>query len=68
MVNAEVWQNTWNMPVNHSFVVDKQVFLPATTANEKGEYLCPDLDWMRTQLEKYKKGAQRLYSNSYNAG
>jgi hypothetical protein len=55
MVSAEVWQNTWNMPVNHSFEIDKQVFLLATTANEKGEYICPDLDWMRAQLEKYKK-------------
>ncbi|WP_207514104.1 metallophosphoesterase family protein [Longitalea luteola] len=55
MVSADVWQKTWNMPVNHSFEVDKQVFLLATTANEKGEYICPDLDWMRTQLEKYKK-------------
>lgn len=54
MVNEEVWKNTWNMPFNHSFVVDKQVFLLATTSNEKGEYLCPDLDWMRAQLEKYK--------------
>jgi 3',5'-cyclic AMP phosphodiesterase CpdA len=54
MVNEEVWQKTWNMPFNHSFVVDNQVFLLATTSNEKGEYLCPDLDWMRAQLQKYK--------------
>ncbi|WP_205510041.1 metallophosphoesterase family protein [Longitalea arenae] len=53
-VNAEVWQNTWKMPVNHAFELDKQVFLLATTSNEKGEYVCPDLDWMRAQLEKYK--------------
>ena len=55
MVNEALWQKTWNMPFNLSFVVDKQVFLLATTSNEKGEYLCPDLDWMRTQLEKYKQ-------------
>lgn len=54
MVSNEVWEKTWNMPVNHSFVVDKQVFLLATTANEKGEYICPDLDWMRAQLIKYR--------------
>ena len=54
MVNEDVWKKTWNMPFNHSFVVDKQVFLLATTSNEKGEYLCPDLDWMRAQLQKYK--------------
>jgi hypothetical protein len=53
-VGEELWKKTWNMPFNHSFVVDKQVFLLATTSNEKGEYLCPDLDWMRVQLEKYK--------------
>jgi predicted phosphodiesterase len=54
MVNEATWQKTWNMPLNHSFVIDKQVFLLATTSNEKGEYLCPDLDWMRAQLDKYK--------------
>jgi hypothetical protein len=54
-VSEAVWRKTWNMPFNHSFVVDKQVFLLATTSNEKGDFLCPDLDWMRTQLEKYKK-------------
>lgn len=53
-VKEDVWQKTWNMPFNHSFVVDKQVFLLATTSNEKGDFLCPDLDWMHNQLEKYK--------------
>jgi hypothetical protein len=53
-VEETVWKETWNMPLNHSFEVDKQVFLLATTSNIKGEYLCPDLDWMRYQLEKYK--------------
>ena len=54
-VSEEAWRKTWNMPFNHSFETGKQVFLLATTSNEKGEYLCPDLDWMRAQLEKYKK-------------
>ena len=54
MVNEEVWKKTWNMPFNHAVEIDKQVILMATTSNEKGEYLCPDLDWMRFQLAKYK--------------
>ncbi|THU39706.1 metallophosphoesterase [Niastella caeni] len=54
-VDEELWKKTWNMPLNHSFVVDDQVFLLATTSNIKGEYICPDLDWMRAQLEKYKQ-------------
>lgn len=54
-VNETVWRQTWNMPFNHAFEVHKQVFLLATTSNEKGDFLCPDLDWMRAQLEKYKK-------------
>ena len=53
-VNEEVWKKTWNMPFNHAFELEKQVFLLGTTSNEKGEYLCPDLDWMRYQLHKYK--------------
>jgi hypothetical protein len=53
-VNETVWKQTWNVPFNYSFTIGKQVFLLGTTSNEKGEYICPDLDWMHHQLEKYK--------------
>jgi hypothetical protein len=52
---AEEWQAIWNMPVNLDFTIRKNSFLVATTSNEKGTYLCPDLDWMRQKLEEHKK-------------
>lgn len=49
-----VWEETWGIPLNHAVEVKDQVLLLATTSNEKGEYLCADLNWFQEQLEKYK--------------
>jgi predicted phosphodiesterase len=48
-----VWEQTWGMPQNHVVEIKDQVLLLATTSNEKGEYLCADLNWFKDQLEKY---------------
>lgn len=53
-VNADEWQNIWNMPVNLDFICKRNAFLAATSSNEKGEYLCPDLEWMSRKLEEHK--------------
>lgn len=55
MVNEQLWKATWGVPFNYTFTHGKQAFLFATTSNEKGDYLCPDLDWFKTQLDKYQK-------------
>ena len=57
-VTAEEWQTVWNIPVNHAFSIDKTSFLIATTSDEKGTYLCPDVPWIAAQLEKYKQQEQ----------
>ena len=54
MVTATQWQQIWDSPVNYDFVVNGTIFLAATTSNEKGEYICPDLAWMQQKLEQYK--------------
>lgn len=54
-VNDEVWESIWGMPVNLSFVKKKTGFILATTSNEKGEYLMPDLDWLKGQLDDFSK-------------
>lgn len=54
MVSAEKWETVWSMPVNHAVVLKEQVILLGTTSNEKGEYLCPDLEWFTQKLEEYK--------------
>jgi len=51
----EEWESTWGMPVNFDFTYKKCAFLVATTSNEKGEYLCPDMDWMREKLRQYRR-------------
>ena len=55
MVGDDYWNEVWGMPANHSVALKKNTFLFATTSNEKGEYLSPDLEWMKAKLEANKK-------------
>ncbi len=52
--SPEEWKSTWGMPVNFDFSIQENSFLVGTTSNEKGTYLCPDLEWMGRALEKHK--------------
>lgn len=54
-VTAEEWEAVWSMPVNLDFTVKKNSFLIATTSNEKGTYLCPDIDWFSKKLEEHNQ-------------
>ena len=54
-VTSGEWEQFWHMPVNFDFSLEKNTFLVATTSNEKGTYLCPDIDWMRKKLEEHRK-------------
>lgn len=49
------WEHTWNMPLNLHFNIKKNSFVIATTSNETGTYLCPDLTWMATTFETLKR-------------
>ncbi len=57
-VGLDVWQSTWGYPTNHSFVNKEYAFILGDTSNEKGEYVCPDIDFLKGELAKYadKKG------------
>ena len=55
LVNAAEWESIWKMPVNLDFKIKKNSFLVGTTSNEKGTYLCPDLNWFEQKLEEHKK-------------
>ena len=46
------WQKAWGVPLNYSFVKNNTAFLVLDTSNEKGEYICPDLDWTVNELKK----------------
>mgnify|MGYP003575826591 FL=1 len=48
-VDDQYWKEIWGMPVNHEVQLQKNTLLLATTSNEVGDYLSPDLDWMKTK-------------------
>lgn len=50
---ADEWEQIWNMPVNLDFKIKDNSFLIATTSNEKGDYLCPDVAWLKSKLEEH---------------
>ncbi|MCA0364681.1 MAG: metallophosphoesterase [Bacteroidetes bacterium] len=53
-VSDEGWAEVWKMPLNHSFIHKNNAFILGDTSNIKGEYLMPNLSWMRTELDKAK--------------
>lgn len=53
-VTQDEWQSIWGMPVNYDFTYKKCAFLIATTTDDKGTYLCPDLKWLNEKLEEHK--------------
>jgi predicted phosphohydrolase len=55
MVSDDYWKEVMGIPVNHDIHLKGSAILLATTSNEKGEYLSPDLNWMRTTLDTHKK-------------
>ena len=54
-VTPAEWETIWNMPVNLDFTIKKNSFLIATTSNETGTYLCPDVKWFDQKLEEHKQ-------------
>ena len=54
-VTASEWETIWKMPVNLDFTIKENSFLIATTSNETGTYLCPDVKWIEARLEEHKK-------------
>lgn len=54
-VSDSDWENTWEMPVNFAFQEKGTAFVFATTSNESGTYLSPDLTWLRKRLDEYAK-------------
>lgn len=52
-VSDAYWQEVWGMPVNLDVRMRKNTMLFATTSNEQGEYLSPDLNWMKSKLESH---------------
>ena len=60
MVSDEYWNEVWQMPANHNVVIKDNAILLGTTSNEKGEYLSPNLVWLKEKLEESKKRKNTL--------
>ena len=54
-VTPKEWEAIWNMPVNLDFTIQKTSCLIATSSDEKGTYLCPDVDWFRQKLHEHRE-------------
>lgn len=52
--SPQLWQSVWKMPMNYDFTLKNTAFLAATTSNEKGEYLSPDVNWFSKKLSEHK--------------
>jgi predicted phosphodiesterase len=59
-VSDEYWNEVFQMPVNHNVVIKNNSILFGTTSNEKGQYLSPNLTWMKEKLEESKKNKNTL--------
>jgi 3',5'-cyclic-AMP phosphodiesterase len=52
--DAENWEKIWSMKLDYAFEVGDTGFIVLDTADEKGKYICPKLDFAREHLEKFK--------------
>lgn len=51
--DEEHWKAVWNMPWHFSFEQKDTGIIVLNTADEKGNYICPDADWTKGALQKY---------------
>ncbi|HCN84012.1 MAG TPA: transcriptional regulator [Sphingobacteriaceae bacterium] len=51
-MDSVAWEKAWDMPLNYSFIKNNSAFLVLDTANEKGEYICSDVEWTAKELKK----------------
>lgn len=54
MVSKEFWSEIWGYLPNYDFSIQDYAFLIGDTSNEKGDYLCPDVNWFSAKLDEYK--------------
>ncbi|MBO9573538.1 MAG: metallophosphoesterase [Chitinophagaceae bacterium] len=54
LADAKIWTSVFGHDYNYSFEKNNTGFILANTSNTKGEYLCPDINFLQTALEKLK--------------
>ncbi|SFQ24955.1 metallophosphoesterase family protein [Parafilimonas terrae] len=53
MIDEELWRQMFTTKWHYSFEKDEAAFIVLNTADEKGKYICPDLEFTKEQLNKY---------------
>lgn len=54
MAEDQHWSSFWGTNPNYSFEKGGYGFIFAYTSNSKGDYLCADIGWLESQVEKYR--------------
>ncbi len=52
MIDEVKWKATWGTGWYHQFEKNDVGFVILNTADDKGNYLCPDLEWTQKELER----------------
>jgi 3',5'-cyclic AMP phosphodiesterase CpdA len=60
LATKEQWEKAWEQPINFDIVKGDTVLLFATTSNETGKYLPPDMNWLEAQFNKHSKAKHIL--------
>ncbi len=54
-VDGKMWIDTFGYPLNHTVQQQQATLILADTSNQKGEYLSPNLEWLKQQLDRSSK-------------
>jgi Icc protein len=60
MATPQQWESAWGRPVNYDLRKADVAMLFATTSNEKGEYLPPDLTWLENKFREHSSSKHIL--------
>ena len=52
------WKNTWNTPWHYSFEKDDAAFIVLNSADDKGTYICPNIEWTKNELARFASKKQ----------
>jgi 3',5'-cyclic-AMP phosphodiesterase len=52
------WATVWNQPWHFSFEHGDIGIVVLNTADDKGNYICPDVDWTKNELQKFSSKKQ----------
>ena len=47
------WASVWNLPWNFTFEHKDAGFIVLNTADRRGNFTCPDVEWTKTHLQQY---------------